>query len=75
MNLYFFDLIHHEVTRDDVGTQLPDLAAAKREALATLGQMAKDGLEPSASEPCSIDIREASDGQAILRVTLSVTEY
>ena len=73
MNLYFFDLIHHEVTRDDVGTELPDLAAAKREALATMGQMAKDGLEPSVSEPFSIDIRDGVKG--LCRVTLSVTEY
>jgi hypothetical protein len=75
MNLYFFDLIHHEVTRDDVGTGLPDLAAAKREALATIGQMAKDGLEPSVSKPFSIDIRDASDRPPKCRVTLSVIDY
>jgi hypothetical protein len=43
MPRYFFHVQDGATILDDEGTELPDLAAAKDEAISTSGQMLKDG--------------------------------
>jgi hypothetical protein len=72
MPRYFFDVTDAgEASIDDIGVELPSLEAARREALQTLGEIAKDELPNGDHRQFSIDIR-AGDGPAILSASLSL---
>lgn len=43
MSLYFFNVHDGRDITDDVGSELPDLAAVRREALLTAGELLKEG--------------------------------
>ena len=72
MPRFFFDVTDSgNVSIDDLGIELPSLEAARREALQTLGEIAKDELPDGDHRQFSIDIREG-DGAAILSASLSL---
>jgi hypothetical protein len=59
MPRYFLDFTDTgELLRDDEGMELVDLEAARMEALASLGEIAKDQLRDGDRRDFIIDIRE-----------------
>ena len=72
MPVYFFDTIDTgETLRDGEGMELPSFAAARKEALTTLGEIAKDELPDGDCREFVITIREG-DGPVILTASLSL---
>jgi hypothetical protein len=72
MPRYFLDFTDTgELLRDDEGMELVDLEAARMEALASLGEIAKDQLRDGDHRDFIIDIREGA-GPVVLRVSLSL---
>lgn len=71
MPLYFFDVTDNgEGLPDTEGTELADLEAAREEALATLGEIARDRLPDGDRREFVIKIRDG-DG-ALMRASLSL---
>jgi hypothetical protein len=71
MPLYFFDITDNGYGFPDTeGTDLADLEAAREEALATLGEIARDRLPDGDRREFVIKIRDG-DG-ALMRATLSL---
>jgi hypothetical protein len=60
-----------EPFRDEQGMELPDLKAARLEALRALGDMAKDELPDGDVRSFVIDIREG-EGPIVLTASLSL---
>jgi len=57
---------------DDDGTELPSLEVAKREALATLGEIAHDELPNGDAREFVIEIRDGYGRKPLLSATLSL---
>src|SRR4051812_16769076 len=73
MPLYFFDVTDNgRGFPDTEGTELADLEAARQEALATLGEIARDKLPDGDRREFAIKIRDG-DG-ALMRATLSLMD-
>ena len=69
---YFLDFTDTgELLRDNEGMELVDLEAARMEALAALGEIAKDQLRDGDHRDFIIDIREGA-GPVVLTVSLSL---
>lgn len=73
MPRYFFDVTDtgQQLLRDTEGTELDDLDGARREALETLGGIARDELRESDDRDFVIELREGA-GPVLLRVSLSL---
>jgi hypothetical protein len=72
MARYFFDVTDSgKVSIDKEGVEFGSLDEARREALQTLGEIAKDELPDGDHRQFSIDIRQA-DGAPILSASLSL---
>ena len=70
MPRYFLDFTDTgELFRDNEGMELVDLEAARMEALAALGEIAKDQLRDGDHRDFVIDIREGA-GPVVLTVSL-----
>jgi Domain of unknown function (DUF6894) len=68
MPRYFLDFTDTgELLRDDEGMELVDLEAARMEALASLGEIAKDQLRDGDRRDFIIDIRETINNAALLQ--------
>jgi hypothetical protein len=71
MPLYFFDITDNgKGFPDTEGTDLADLETAREEALATLGEIARDRLPDGDRREFVIKVRDG-DG-ALMRATLSL---
>ena len=69
---YFFDVTDTGiVSADDEGTELASIEEARREALQTLGEIARDELPDGDCREFVITIREG-DGPVILTASLSL---
>ena len=69
MRLCFFDTRDNDVfIEDDVGLELPDLAAAKEEAALSLAELARDVLPGSIKRTLSVEVRD--EHNPVLRATL-----
>jgi hypothetical protein len=70
---YFFDVTDtgKQLLRDREGTELVDLEAARREALETLGGIARDELRDGDDRDFVIELREGA-GPVLLRVSVSL---
>jgi hypothetical protein len=74
MPRYFFDLDDGErVTPDAEGTELPDLQAARAEALHMLGEIAKAEMRDDNRSQQRVHIHEAR-GDILLTVSLFVQD-
>jgi hypothetical protein len=71
MPRYFFDLQDDTVLVDDEGTELAGIDAARRQALAVLGGIAKDELARQHHDWFAINVRD-QDGRPVLTASLSV---
>ena len=72
MHRYFFDIDDGTgAIRDSEGSDHPDLDDAEREAVETLGQMARDA-RTRGDRLMRVDIRDAM-GRHLLRLTLKLT--
>ena len=70
MPRYFFDSHDgDDFIRDEEGLELDGLEAARDEATAALGGIAKDALPRSSRRELSIEVRDESDRQ-IMRASL-----
>jgi len=70
---FFFDLYDGEVTTDKRGLELPDSAAARREAARTLSEIALDEFPGNGShKDLSIVVRSSLDIE-LFRVTVRLT--
>ena len=71
MPLFYFDVYDNgQANVDEVGTELPDIHAARTEAVATLTSIADDRLPDDGPErDIAIDVRDA-DGKRIMRVSI-----
>jgi hypothetical protein len=73
MPRFFFNTIDTgRAAEDDDGTELPSLEVAKREALATLGEIAHDELPNGDAREFVIEIRDGHGRKPLLRATLSL---
>ena len=73
MPRFFFDVTDTgRTTADAEGVDLPSFAAAKEEALATLGEIAKDELPDGDTREFVIEIRDGHGTKPLLRATLSL---
>jgi hypothetical protein len=73
MPLYFFDVIDTGKTFSDTeGTELASLEDARREALQTLGEIARDKLPDGDYRNFVIEIREGDRAPVILTASLSL---
>ncbi len=75
MTKYFFDLALNgaELDRDGQGSDLPDLAAASREARQTIGDLFRDEMRNgSAIRTIAISVRDET-GAVLLLVKLLLT--
>jgi citrate lyase beta subunit len=71
MPLYFFDVTDNgRGLPDTEGTELADLEAARQEALATLGEIARDKLPDGDRREFVIRIRDGDT--SLMRATLSL---
>jgi hypothetical protein len=62
MTRYFFDVLANgEIARDEEGTILPNIDAARREASLSLADLARDTLRSEGSPSLVIEVR-TSDG-------------
>jgi hypothetical protein len=72
MPRFYFDVADgSESDRDDDGLEFPTLDAARKAALETLGDIARDELPDGDRRDFSISIRDES-GQALLKATLAL---
>ena len=72
MPRYFFDVQDADGTfLDEVGMDLPDMAAAIREARKALADMVRDVLRDQANDALLIRIRDGADGPVVLSVTMT----
>ena len=72
MPRYFFDVVDGlRSTPDPQGTEFANLEAAREEALATLGEIAKDELPDGDHRDFQISIRDDS-GTVLLKATLAL---
>ena len=69
MPLFFFDTRDNDVfIEDDVGLDLPDLAAVKEQAALSLAELARDVLPGSIKRRLTVEVRD--EQQPVLRATL-----
>lgn len=72
MQRFFFDISDNgQMVRDTEGTELADLEAARNEALATLGGIARDELPDGDRRDFVIEVHNGADGPR-LTASLSV---
>jgi hypothetical protein len=72
MPRYYFDIADGpESSRDEEGLELPNLEAARTQALATLGEIARDEFPDGDRRDFSISIRDGG-GQALLIAKLAL---
>jgi hypothetical protein len=72
MPLYFFDVTDTgKVSRDDQGVELASLEEARREALRTLGEIAKDEMPDGNRREFTIQIRR-DGGPPVLSASLTL---
>jgi len=73
MSRYFFDLWEDgDLIRDDVGTELPDLARARRVAVDTLGSVIRStGLEDGRAREFLLSVSDGG-GRGLFSVAASV---
>jgi hypothetical protein len=72
MPRFFFDIADGPETGvDDEGLEFPDLESARANALATLGEIARDELPDGDHRDFQIAIRDES-GQVLLTATLAL---
>jgi hypothetical protein len=69
---YFFHITDGQAFRDNVGTELPNLVEARREALLTFSDLVKN-REAWASDEWRIDIAEA-EGRTLLTLKVRIEE-
>jgi len=69
---YFFHITDGQAFLDNIGTELPSLVEARREALATFGDLVKN-REEWASDEWRIDIAEA-EGRTLLTLKVRMEE-
>lgn len=71
MPRYYFDVRDDDgAFIDEVGVELPDMAAAIQEARRALADMVRDALRDSKGD-VAIAIRDGADGPVVISVTLS----
>jgi hypothetical protein len=71
MPRYYFDVRDDDgAFIDEVGIELPDMAAAIQEARRALADMVRDALRDSKGD-VAIAIRDGADGPVVISVTLS----
>lgn len=72
MPRFFFDTFDGEFSsRDDVGQDLPDMEAARREAQIALPGMAHDALPSGNYRTFVVNVRD-ENGKSVLRAALSL---
>ena len=70
MPLYFFDTRDNDtLVEDDIGVDLPDLEAVKRQASLSLAELARDVLPGSLKRQLAVEVRD--ERQPILRALLT----
>lgn len=69
---YFFNITDGQAHPDDIGTELPSLVEARREALATFGDLVKNRVEWNSPE-WRIDIAD-TEGTILLTFVMHVEE-
>lgn len=64
MSLFYFNIRDGRTMLDEVGTELPSLAAAREQAISTSGQILKNGAGPAmwAGEPWCMWVTDAPNG-------------
>jgi hypothetical protein len=69
---YFFDIVDGGTySRDDEGSELPDVEAAREEALGCLPELARSKLSSGDRRDVIVDVRDET-GQVIFTATLSL---
>ena len=72
MPLYFFDFSDGELDgRDKLGTKLPDVEAAAREAVGALANISKDVRKQYQDRVLAVNVRSQT-GETVLNVTLAL---
>lgn len=71
MPRYYFDVLDGRLFTDEEGTEFPDLAAARTEALRSLPEMATDLVAIEDGHEVSITMRDDA-GRPILAATLTI---
>jgi 4-hydroxyphenylpyruvate dioxygenase-like putative hemolysin len=72
MPRYYFDVRDEDgASIDEVGIELPDMAAAIQEARRAVADMVRDALRESNIGDVAIAIRDGADGPVVLSVSLS----
>lgn len=75
MPRYFFDVHDRDgLYVDDVGIELANMEAARREARRALSDMVRDALREDKGLGVSVKIRDGSEGPVLITVTLSTAE-
>jgi hypothetical protein len=70
---FYFDVVAGEVLLpDEEGLDLPDVAAAEREAADTVAMLAREYLHRSSMRPVVVAVRD-SEGQRLMVVTCALT--
>jgi hypothetical protein len=70
MPIYFFDTRDDETfIRDEIGLEFADVAAAKAEAAASLGELARDVLPSSNRRTLAVEVR--NEHRPVLVATLT----
>ena len=70
MPLYFFDTRDNDLfVEDQVGVELPDLEAVKRQAAISLAELARDVLPGSLSRKLAVEVRDGR--QPVLKALLT----
>jgi hypothetical protein len=73
MPTYYFDVREEGVVRaDDEGLEMPDYAAAEREATETVAALAHDRFCEGREQAIVIDVRD-EEGERVLSVTASLS--
>jgi hypothetical protein len=61
MPVFFFDTRDDDsFMRDDIGIELPDIAAAKEQAALSLAELARDVLPSCMQRELAVEVRDAS---------------
>ena len=68
---FFFDIHDGELTTDDVGTDLPDLSAARDQAVTVLPDIARDELPDGDERVFQVVVRD-EDGKPVFKATMSL---
>lgn len=78
MPLFYFNVRDGRTMLDDVGTELPNLAAAREQAIRTSGEILRDGASPAmwAGQPWSMWVTDAptGGGNTLFTLNFSATE-